>query len=184
MKHPRFIYFKLATVMAVIGSAVRKSWSNIISIAIVILSLVLPISAAHAGWFYYVVPTKGGVPAFIKLEYNSHFACQDWLGFCIPNLGYPAEMPFGACGQDGIGVGQDGNVGTLCGRDSTPLSTGWNYFFYPSEGGVYLQKFAGKKNCALALDKAENQGHPLALKFKEMTGTFSMKCVYTGQTFE
>jgi len=184
LKHPRLIYSKIAKVAAVSGSAVRKSWPNITSIAIGLLSLVLPISAARAGWFYYVVSTKGGAPAFIKLEYNSHFACQDWLGYCIPNPGYPTEMPFGACGEDGIGVGSNGYVGTLCGRDSTPLSTGWSYFFYPSEGGVYSQKFAGAHKCAAVLDLAQIQGHPPMPKFREMTGTFSTKCVFAGQTFE
>lgn len=184
MINPRSIHSEIAKVRTVGMSTLRKCWLRAIRISVASLVLLLPIDVAHAAWYYYVVSTKGGTPAFVKLEYNSHFACQDWLGYCIPNDGYPLEMPFGACGEDGIGVGVDGNVGTLCGRDSKGLFSKWSYFFYPSDGGVYAQNFAAPGTCALVLRRAENQGHPPTPKFRDMTGTFSSKCVFSGQTFE
>jgi len=184
LKHPRLIHSQIAKAIDIGGNDVRESWLRLIRISLTIIVLLFPISVAHAAFYYYVISTKGGTPAFIKLEYNSRFACQDWLGYCIPNTGYPHEMPFGACGENGIGVGLDGNIGTSCGRDSKPFPSKWTYFFYPIDGGVYAQNFGPAGTCTSVLRHAKHLGHPPALKFSEMTGTFSSKCIFSGQAFE
>jgi hypothetical protein len=184
LKYTRLIHSLIAKSIDTGGNCLRAFGLRIIAISLAIIVPLFPVSIAHAAFYYFVLSTKGGTPAFVKLEYNSRFACQDWLGYCIPNDGYPKEMPFGACGETGIGVGLDGNVGTSCGHDSSSFPSKWTYFFYPSDGGIYGQNFGDPATCGAALRHAKKNDHPPKPKFADMTGTFSSHCVFSGQAFE
>ena len=130
------------------------------------------------GWFFYVIPTRGGMPASVKLEYNSHFACQDWEGYCIPNVFYPEEQPWGACGEGGF------NARGECGQDSGPLLNIWEYLYYPSNGGVYKIGFANLGTCRTARNRTITLGHPPLRRFKNMSGDVSTNCIFEGNAYE
>ncbi len=180
------VFFKLAihSTHSISRIALAGFRKRLILFVASVLILLTNASMVHAGWYFYVQPTTPGFHPRLKFEYNSRFACQDWLGYCIPNEGYPYQLPYGACGKNGVGVGEDGYMGTSCGRDSSRLVNYWSFLFYPDSGGVYRRAFSGQSTCLSKLFRSKKRGSLRIRGNGRMNGTFSKSCIFAGQAFE
>jgi hypothetical protein len=144
-----------------------------------ILALMLGLaSQAGASWYYQVCSTING--ACTTMRYNSQFGCQDWLGYCVPNSGYPDQEPYGACGEYGEGVGDDGVVGGVCIQDTESYHNAWDFFEYRISGGITKKSYSTEAGCNEDLAAATKN----CQKNRHCTIHLSQACIYQGNTYE